>query len=85
VWRRSGNAVLPISYLYGPITSPKNELALSWLFCNRWNEETYFDVLFDGSTGIVPPSSVRTMWAGMASRRPAGTDRPEKRLTVAAD
>jgi hypothetical protein len=45
------------------------ELALSWLFCNRWNEETYFDVLFDGSTGIVRTTQQRPNdvgWDGVA-------------------
>jgi hypothetical protein len=53
--------------LIGPISSPQNEtyfaardeLVLSWLFCNSWNEETYLDVLFDGSTGIVRTAQQR--------------------------
>jgi len=30
-----------------------NQLAWSWLFCNSWNQQEFFDVMFDASTGIV--------------------------------
>ena len=30
-----------------------NELAWSWLFCNSWNVQEFFDVMFDATTGIV--------------------------------
>lgn len=30
-----------------------NELAWSWLFCNSWNSQEFFDVMFDGNTHIV--------------------------------
>jgi hypothetical protein len=35
----------------------RDERVWSWLFCDSWNREAYFDVLFDGTTGIV-----RTTW-----------------------
>jgi hypothetical protein len=31
----------------------RNEIAWSWLFCNSWNVEEFFDVMFDADTGIV--------------------------------
>ena len=31
----------------------RDELAWEWRFCNSWNEQSRFDVLFDGTTGIV--------------------------------
>ena len=33
--------------------SRRNELAWSWLFCNVWSVEEFFDVMFDATTGIV--------------------------------
>ena len=33
--------------------SRRNELAWSWLFCNSWNVQEFFDVMFDATTGIV--------------------------------
>ncbi len=30
-----------------------NVLAWSWLFCNSWNVQEFFDVMFDASTNIV--------------------------------
>lgn len=33
--------------------SRRNELALSWLFCNSWNVQEFFDVMVDADTGIV--------------------------------
>lgn len=46
--------------LLGPV-SPNNvayfkardELVWSWLFCDAWSQQAYFDVLFDARTGIV--------------------------------
>lgn len=29
-----------------------NQLAWSWLFCNSWNVQEFFDVMFNGDTGI---------------------------------
>jgi len=31
----------------------RNELVWEWLFCDDWNRLARFDVLFDGTTGIV--------------------------------
>lgn len=31
----------------------RDELVWEWRFCNDWNEVAFFDVLFDGTTGIV--------------------------------
>ena len=31
----------------------RNELAWSWLFCNSWSVQEFFDVMFDATTGIV--------------------------------
>jgi hypothetical protein len=33
--------------------SRRNELAWSWLFCNSWSVQEFFDVMFDADTGIV--------------------------------
>lgn len=33
--------------------SRSNQLAWSWLFCSSWNVQEFFDVMFDGTTGIV--------------------------------
>jgi hypothetical protein len=33
--------------------SRRNELAWSWLFCNSWNVQEFFDVMFDADTGVV--------------------------------
>jgi len=30
-----------------------NDLAWSWLFCNSWNFQEFFDVMFDANTNIV--------------------------------
>jgi hypothetical protein len=41
----------------------------SWLFCDSWNQEAYFDVLFDGTTGIVRTTQQRqnlSGWDGVA-------------------
>ena len=31
----------------------RDELVWEWRFCDPWNEMAFFDVLFDGTTGIV--------------------------------
>lgn len=33
--------------------SRRNELAWSWLFCNSWSVQEFFDVMFDADSGIV--------------------------------
>lgn len=47
----------------------RDELVWSWLFCDSWNQQAYFDVLFDGSTGIVRSTQQRQRlsgWDGVA-------------------
>jgi hypothetical protein len=47
----------------------RDELVWSWLFCDTWNQESYFDVLFDGATGIVRTTQQRpnsSGWDGVA-------------------
>ena len=39
----------------------RDELVWSWLFCNAYSEQAYFDVLFDGQTGIVRTTQQRTL------------------------
>ena len=39
----------------------RDELVWSWLFCNAYSEQEYFDVLFDGQTGIVRTTQQRTL------------------------
>jgi hypothetical protein len=43
----------PSGSLWTQTFSRSNELAWSWLFCNDWNAQEFFDVMFDASTGIV--------------------------------
>ncbi|MDR2452923.1 MAG: hypothetical protein LBE85_14430 [Candidatus Accumulibacter sp.] len=58
--------------LLGPIASPRNEtyferrdeLVWSYLFCDSWNQEAYFDVLFDAATGIVRSTQQRPNYVG---------------------
>ncbi|WP_313952027.1 hypothetical protein [Accumulibacter sp.] len=33
--------------------SRSNQLAWSWLFCNDWNVQEFFDVMFDATSGLV--------------------------------
>jgi hypothetical protein len=57
--------------LLGPVT-PRNDVYFeardervwSWLFCDSWNQEAYFDVLFDGTTGIVRSTQRRPNYVG---------------------
>ena len=45
--------------LLGPLTlmptyfKARDELVWEWRFCDSWNQAAFFDVLFDGTTGIV--------------------------------
>jgi hypothetical protein len=65
--------------LLGPISSPHNEtyfewrdeLVWSWLFCNSWNEEAYFDVLFDATTRIVRSTQQRPNYMGLDGVAPS--------------
>lgn len=43
----------PSGSMWTQFYSRSNELAWSWLFCNSWNVQEFFDVMFDASTGIV--------------------------------
>ena len=31
----------------------RDELVWEWLFCDNWNQEAFFDVLFDGTSKLV--------------------------------
>ena len=42
----------------------RDELAWEWRFCNSWNEQSRFDVLFDGTTGIVRSTLQLTEMSG---------------------
>jgi hypothetical protein len=42
----------------------RDELAWSWLFCDSWNNEAYFDVLFDASSGTVRSTGQRQHLVG---------------------
>ena len=47
----------------------RDELVWSWLFCDSWNQQAYFDVLFDGLSGIVRTTQQRpnlSGWDGVA-------------------
>lgn len=44
--------------------SRSNELAWSWLFCNSWNSQEFFDVMFDATTGIVRSTGQHPNLAG---------------------
>lgn len=43
----------PSGSLWTQFYPRSNELAWSWLFCNSWNVQEFFDVMFDASTNIV--------------------------------
>ena len=42
----------------------RDELVWSWLFCDGLNMQAYFDVLFDGTTGIVRSTQWRPNYGG---------------------
>jgi hypothetical protein len=42
----------------------RDERVWSWLFCDSWNQESYFDVLFDATTGIVRTTQQRPNYQG---------------------
>jgi hypothetical protein len=49
----------------------RDELVWSWLYCDGLGAETYFDVLFDATTGIVRATHQRpnyTGWDGVVPR-----------------
>ena len=39
--------------------SRSNQVAWSWLFCDSWNAQAFFDVMFDATTGIVQSTGQR--------------------------
>ena len=48
----------------------RDELVWSWLFCDAFSQQSYFDVLFDGQTGIVRTTQQRTRlgpWDGVGA------------------
>ncbi|WP_291993685.1 hypothetical protein [Candidatus Accumulibacter sp. ACC003] len=51
--------------------SRSNTLAWSWLFCNSWNSQEFFDVMFDGSTGIVRSTGQHPNLSGPGGVQPS--------------
>jgi len=49
----------------------RDELVWSWRFCDAWNQQAYFDVLFDATTGIVRSTQHRPE-SGGGRRGPQG-------------
>ncbi|MDR2507136.1 MAG: hypothetical protein LBD67_03945 [Candidatus Accumulibacter sp.] len=43
----------------------RNELVWEWRFCNDWGQMARFDVLFDGTTGVVRTTYQRTELVGL--------------------
>ncbi len=43
----------------------RDELVWSWLFCDSWNRQAYFDVLFDATTGLVRTTQQRPDLRGL--------------------
>ena len=63
--------------LLGPVTNnnrayfkERDELALSWLYCDAWSKQSYFDVLFDATTGIVRTTFHRLNLVGSLGVQP---------------
>ena len=49
--------------------SRSNLLAWSWLFCNDWNSQEFFDVMFDATSGLVHSTGQHPNlegWGGVA-------------------
>ena len=42
----------------------RDELVWSWRYCDSWNRQAFFDVLFDGATGIVRTTYQRPNYGG---------------------
>lgn len=63
----SGKSDLPsVLRLLGPVPpqnvayfKARDELVWSWLFCDSWNQQAFFDVLFDATTGRVRTTQQR--------------------------
>ena len=49
----------------------RDELVWSWLFCDSFYLQAYFDVLFDGTTGIVRTTQQRPNFGGWDGAVPA--------------
>lgn len=45
--------------------SARNELVWSWRFCDSWNQQAFFDVLFDATTGVVRTTQQRPDFSGL--------------------
>ncbi|MDR2614066.1 MAG: hypothetical protein LBC91_01895 [Candidatus Accumulibacter sp.] len=54
----------PVSLRNDVYFEARDERVWSWLFCDSWNQEAYFDVLFDGTTGIVRSTQQRPNYVG---------------------
>jgi hypothetical protein len=56
--------------LIGPPSEPeayfaaRNELAWEWLYCDSWNQQAFFDVLFDATTRVVRSTMSRPATGG---------------------
>ncbi len=48
----------------------RDELVWSWLFCDSWNQQAFFDVLFDATTGIVRTTYQRPNYGGWRDSPP---------------
>ena len=48
-----------------------NEIAWSWLFCNSWNVQEFFDVMFDATTGIVRSTGRHPYLKGADGKEPS--------------
>ncbi len=47
-----------------------NTLAWSWLFCDSYSLQTFFDVLFDATTGLVRTTQQNPKYVGAAGIQP---------------
>lgn len=56
---------------YTQYFSMRNELVWSWLFCNSWNAQEFFDVMFDADTGIVRTTGRHPDLRGIDGIQPA--------------
>ena len=48
-----------------------NQLAWSWLFCNDWNSQEFFDVMFDATSGLVRSTGQHPKLAGWNGGSPS--------------
>lgn len=49
----------------------RDELVWEWRFCDSWNQMAFFDVLFDGTSGIVRTTYQRPDLSGLDSVAPS--------------